>query len=129
MFWQHPIDQALSRLKRSVHASLKVVLWDGREVELGDKPPRVTLRVRNRRTAAALASPSLLTLGQAYIEGDVEVEGDLRDAIRSAAEISRASSRVRVLSRRAAATPRARSWSIWSFIRAMRGEITTVTPG
>ena len=64
MFWQHPIDQALSRLKRSVHASLKVVLWDGREVELGDKPPRVTLRVRNRRTAAALASPSLLTLGQ-----------------------------------------------------------------
>ena len=90
MFWQHPIDQALSRLKRSVHASLKVVLWDGREVELGDKPPRVTLRVRNRRTAAALASPSLLTLGQAYIEGDVEVEGDLRDAIRSAAEISRA---------------------------------------
>jgi len=88
MFWRHPIDHALSRLKRSIRAPLKVVLWDGRELELGDEPSRVTLRLRNRRTAAALASPSLLTLGQAYIEGDVEVEGDLRDAIRSAAAIS-----------------------------------------
>lgn len=92
MFWQHPIDQALSRLKRSVSAPLKLVLWDGREVSLGE-PSRVTLRLRNRRTAAALASPSLLTLGQAYIEGEMEVEGDLRDAIRTAEEISRARAR------------------------------------
>ena len=89
MFWQHPIEAALSRLKRSVRAPLKVVLWDGRELVLGDEPARVTLRFRDRRTAAALASPSLLTLGQAYIEGDVEVEGDLREAIRGAEKISR----------------------------------------
>jgi cyclopropane-fatty-acyl-phospholipid synthase len=89
MFWQHPLDQALTRLKRDVHVPLKVVLWDGREIELGDEPARATLRLRDRRTAAALARPSLLALAQAYIEGDAEVEGDLREAIRGAEEISR----------------------------------------
>jgi cyclopropane-fatty-acyl-phospholipid synthase len=89
MFWRHPVDQALSRLKRSVRAPLRLVLWDGRELDLGDEPSRVTLRLRDRRTAAALTRPSFLALAQAYIEGNVEVEGDLREAIRGAEQISR----------------------------------------
>ena len=89
MFWQRPIESALTRLKRDVRAPLKVVLWDGREVDLGDEPPRVTLRVRDPRTAAALARPSLLTLAQAYIEGGIELEGDVREAIRGAEAMSR----------------------------------------
>jgi cyclopropane-fatty-acyl-phospholipid synthase len=93
VFWDRPIDQALSRLKRHVQAPIKVVLWDGREVDLGDQPPRVTLRFNDARTASALARPSLLALAQAYIEGGADVEGDIREAIRSAEAIARARTR------------------------------------
>ena len=88
MFWNRPVDSALHRLKQSVHAPLRVVLWDGREVALSEAP-RVTLRVRGTRGAAAFQNPSLLSLAEAYIAGDVDLEGDMREAIRSAEAITR----------------------------------------
>jgi cyclopropane-fatty-acyl-phospholipid synthase len=89
MFWQSPIDHALSRLRRKVRAPLKVVLWDGREIALGDEPAKVTLRFKDARSASALARPSLVALAEAYIEGDAELEGDVREAIRGAEALSR----------------------------------------
>jgi cyclopropane-fatty-acyl-phospholipid synthase len=89
VFWDKPLDNALSRLKRSVQAPVKIVLWDGREVSF-DKEPRVTVRLRAPRVASALVRPTLLTLAEAYIDGDVEIEGDVRDAIRGAEAISKA---------------------------------------
>jgi cyclopropane-fatty-acyl-phospholipid synthase len=88
VFWNRPVDSALDRLKQSVHAPLRVVLWDGREVALSETP-RVTLRLKRTRAAAAFANPSLLSLAEAYIEGDVDLEGDVREAIRSAEAITR----------------------------------------
>jgi len=91
MFWGRPVDSALSQLKKRVHAPVRVVLWDGREVDLSDEDdePRVTLRVTGPRAAAALANPSMLSLAEAYIEGGVELEGDVREAIRTAEAMSR----------------------------------------
>ena len=89
MFWDKPLGNALSKLKRHVHAPVRVVLWDGSEVSFSDKP-RVTLRLNGIRAAAALSRPSLLTLAEAYIDGDAELEGDVREAIRGAEAISRA---------------------------------------
>lgn len=87
--WQRPIDQALTRLKRGVRASVRVVLWDGREVALGDEPPRVTVRLNDARGVRALSNPTLLGLAQAYIDGHAEIEGDVREAIRGAEALSR----------------------------------------
>ena len=92
MFWSSPVDRALSELKRQVHAPVRVVLWDGREVALSEAP-RVTLRLKDARTAAALAHPTLLALAEAYIEGGAEVEGDVREAIRSAEALARSQER------------------------------------
>ena len=89
MFWDKPIDNALSRLKQNVRAPVKLVLWDGREVAF-DKNPRVTVRLKDSRIASTLVRPSLLTLAEAYIQGEVEIEGDVGDAIRGAEAISRA---------------------------------------
>ncbi len=89
MFWENPLDNAISRLKKNVSASVRLVLWDGREVELSDKP-RVTVRLKGLRAASALACPSLLTLAEAYIDGDVDLEGDVREAIRGAEAITQA---------------------------------------
>ncbi|HSS28777.1 MAG TPA: class I SAM-dependent methyltransferase [Usitatibacter sp.] len=89
MFWDKPLDNALSRLKQNVRAPVKLVLWDGREVAF-DKNPRVTVRLKDSRIASTLVRPSLLTLAEAYIDGEVEIEGDVGDAIRGAEAISRA---------------------------------------
>ena len=89
LFWEKPLENALSNLKRSVSVPLRLVLWDGREVDFSEKP-RVTVRLRNARAASALARPSLLTLAEAYIDGDAELEGDVREAIRGAEAITRA---------------------------------------
>ena len=89
MFWDRPIDSALNRLKRDVRAPVRVELWDGRGVDLSDEAPRVTLRLTDARTAAALARPSMLALAEAYIEGGLELDGDIREAIRSAEALSR----------------------------------------
>ena len=87
MFWQSPVDSALSKLKQNVQAPVRLVLWDGREVSLSDNP-RVTLRLKGSEAASALAHPSLLTLAEAYIEGHAELEGDMREAIRTAEAIA-----------------------------------------
>ena len=89
MFWEWPVDSALSKLKQNVNAPIRVVFWDGREVAFSDEP-RVTLRLNGTRAAAKLSNPSLLSLAEAYIDGDAELEGDVREAIRGAVEIARA---------------------------------------
>jgi cyclopropane-fatty-acyl-phospholipid synthase len=88
VFWQRPVEQALSNLKKSVHAPVRVVLWDGREVAFSEAP-RVTVRLKGAQAASVLASPSFLTLAEAYIEGHADLEGDVREAIRSAEALTR----------------------------------------
>ena len=86
MFWGKPLDNAISQLKDNVEAPVRLVLWDGREVSFSDKP-KVTVRLKG---ASALSRPNLLSLAEAYINGEAELEGDVREAIRGAEAISRA---------------------------------------
>jgi cyclopropane-fatty-acyl-phospholipid synthase len=90
VFWERPLDHALSNLKKRVHAPVRLVLWDGREVALSEEP-RVTVRLNGTRAASAFMRPSLLSLAEAYIEGHADLEGDLNEAIRGAEAISRSS--------------------------------------
>ena len=92
MFWDRPVESALSNLKKQVHAPVRVVLWDGREVALSEEPV-VTVRLKEASAAAALANPSLLTLAEAYIEGRADLEGDMREAIRGAEAFARSANR------------------------------------
>jgi cyclopropane-fatty-acyl-phospholipid synthase len=88
VLFQRPIDYALSHLKKNVHAPMRLVLWDGREVALSEAPA-VTVRLRDARAASAFARPTLLALAEAYIEGNADLEGDVRAAIRGAEALSR----------------------------------------
>jgi cyclopropane-fatty-acyl-phospholipid synthase len=87
VLWQLPIDHALSKLKQNVQAPVRLVLWDGREVKLSDEP-RVTVRLKEAAAAGAFARASILSLAEAYIEGQYDVEGDVREAIRTAEAIA-----------------------------------------
>ena len=88
MFWEKPVEHALSSLQKQVHAPVRLVLWDGREVAFSEEP-RVTVRLNGTRAAQAFARPSLLSLAEAYIEGHADLEGDVREIIRSAAALTR----------------------------------------
>jgi cyclopropane-fatty-acyl-phospholipid synthase len=88
MFWDTPVDRAIANLRKQVNAPVRVVLWDGREYDLSDEPS-VTLRLKEPSAASALANPTLLALAEAYIHGTADVEGDVRDAIRSAEALAR----------------------------------------
>jgi cyclopropane-fatty-acyl-phospholipid synthase len=88
MLWARPLDYALTNLMKQVRAPVRLVLWDGREFDLSESPS-VTVRLKDARAALALAKPSLLSLAEAYIEGQADLEGDVREAIRSAEAISR----------------------------------------
>ena len=88
MPFSKPLDDAISSLGREVSAPVRVVLWDGREFQFSEKPS-VTLRLRDQRALQALRDPSLLKLAETYIEGGAELEGNVRDAIRSAELLAR----------------------------------------
>jgi cyclopropane-fatty-acyl-phospholipid synthase len=92
VFWDKPLDNALSILKKNVSAPVRVVLWDGREVSFSETP-RVTMRLKGMRAATALMRPSLLSLAEAYIDGHFDIEGDLGEAIRGAEAFTRATPR------------------------------------
>jgi cyclopropane-fatty-acyl-phospholipid synthase len=92
VFWERPLDLALSNLKKRVRAPVRLVLWDGREVSLSEDP-RVTVRLKGTRAASAFMRPSLLSLAEAYIDGHADLEGDMNEAIRGAEALSRSAPR------------------------------------
>ncbi|MDU9409037.1 C17 cyclopropane fatty acid synthase CfaB [Pseudomonas sp. zfem001] len=70
----------LSTALRDLQLPLRLKLWDGKQLDLGPKP-RVTLVVKDPSLVTQLAHPSLDALGAAYVEGRVDLEGSIEDAI------------------------------------------------
>ena len=65
---------------RDLQIPLRVKLWDGKQIDLGPTP-RVTLVVKDPSLVTQLAHPSLDALGAAYVEGRVDLEGPIEEAI------------------------------------------------
>ena len=81
-----PFDATLNHWAERLRARLDVpvlVRWKGGTgLKLGQfDSPRVTLDVRDAKGAAALLSPSLDALGEAYVEGHLDVAGTVQDII------------------------------------------------
>ena len=86
MFWQSHLEKFATRLRRhDIPAILR--LWNGTEVALGTAPV-VTLRIRNLTALRHLLDPSLASLGRAYVEGDIDVEGRTADVVDVAARLA-----------------------------------------
>lgn len=53
-------------------------LWDGTDVALGDGPPRFTVVLHAPRTFVRLMrDPSPLNFAEAFVDGALDIEGDL----------------------------------------------------
>ncbi|HEX5093827.1 MAG TPA: class I SAM-dependent methyltransferase [Burkholderiales bacterium] len=78
----------LGQLRREAGVPLAIELWNGKRYALGD-PATVTLRVPAAASVRYLANADLAKLGEAYVEGHIDVEGPIGDAIRAAESLAR----------------------------------------
>jgi cyclopropane-fatty-acyl-phospholipid synthase len=72
--WPGRVGELVSALS-AIPAAGSIVLPDGTEHPIGDGPP--VFRIRFTTPAATLIPPNEYKLGQAYVDGAIEIEGDL----------------------------------------------------
>jgi cyclopropane-fatty-acyl-phospholipid synthase len=78
MFLENKFEKMAAGLRAAHNIPLELKLWNGRTFALGDAP-RVTVTVPKARSLTYLVSPDLMKLGEAYVEGHIDVEGRLAD--------------------------------------------------
>lgn len=86
MFWQKRFDVFIARMGRH-EVPVRLRLWNGREAALGPAP-RVTFEIKSISALRRLLRPSLASLGQAYVDGLIDIEGTIDDVIAVAARLS-----------------------------------------
>jgi cyclopropane-fatty-acyl-phospholipid synthase len=82
------VERMLEDLRAHADLPVAILLWNGRRIDLG-KAPRVTLRVPRAASLRYLVKPSLATLGEAYVEGHLDIDGPICEALRAAEGLSR----------------------------------------
>ena len=75
-------------MRSKLSLPLRVELWNGERIDLSSDPPLVTIRVPQPSSLRYLLSPSLYKLGQAYVEGALEIKGRAADMIRIGSELA-----------------------------------------
>ena len=86
MFWQNRFNKFLDRIR--VHSiPLRLQLWNGATFDLG-ATPLVTLNIRSAGALKYFLPPTLDSLGHAYVEGKIDVEGRLTDVLEVAARLA-----------------------------------------
>lgn len=86
MFWQKRLDDFVARL-RGEHIPVRIRLWNGAEYDLGDNPT-VVITVPTAIALRHLLNPTLYSLGKAYVEGDIDVDGRVTDILHVATRLA-----------------------------------------
>jgi cyclopropane-fatty-acyl-phospholipid synthase len=98
----------VSHRLQKAHAPINVRLWNGQLIR-APAPAPVTVAVKTPRALTQLVNPSLGRLAKAYVEGDLDLEGNFRDVLRlGEALVDRASTYDRTV----------RQWGWWRHSRA-----------
>ena len=69
------------RLKR-LGLPMSLTLWNGRTIGNGSDPG-LQVSVRSPQALMSLANPSLGQIAKAYVEGDIDLRGDIRETIKA----------------------------------------------
>ena len=85
-------DRYVQRLRHQ-DIPVRVRLWSGAEMALGASPS-VTIGVPDPASLRFLVKPSLERLGEAYVEGKLDVQGRITDIIEVAARLADADNRI-----------------------------------
>jgi len=73
------------RVKR-LGLPLSLTLWNGQSIRNGDNPS-LELTVRSPQALMSLANPSLGQIARSYVEGDLDLGGDIRETIRAGEQL------------------------------------------
>jgi cyclopropane-fatty-acyl-phospholipid synthase len=60
---------------------LRLVFWDGEGFDFSAEPPRLTITLHSARPLRLLLAGNFAALGQAYVKGEIEVEGAIEDVL------------------------------------------------
>jgi len=82
------IEKMVGELKAGPGLPLAIELWNGKRYALGERPT-VTLRVPEASAVKYLAHADLSKLGEAFVEGHIDLEGPIGEAIRAAESLAR----------------------------------------
>lgn len=85
---ERQIRRFLEELRARHPLPLRVVLWDGIDVPLS-ADPAVTLTLRTPQAARHLLRPTMDSLGEAFVEGMIDVEGPIRSVLEIAERLAR----------------------------------------
>jgi cyclopropane-fatty-acyl-phospholipid synthase len=88
MLLESRIEREIKALKERAPLPLRIELWNGKCYDLGDETP-VTVRIPRAEALKFFIDPDLAKLGEAYIEGHVDVEGPIQEVLRAAEGLSR----------------------------------------
>lgn len=88
MFWEKKLDAWVENIRNASALPLRLVLWNGQQYDFSPGTPEVTLKVPHASAITSLLSPSLASLGEAYVEGKIEVEGKVKSIINVANELA-----------------------------------------
>jgi cyclopropane-fatty-acyl-phospholipid synthase len=86
MFWQERFHQIVERM-RNEGIPVRIRLWNGTEVDLA-ADPRVTIEIPAAAALRHFSRPTLATLGDAYVAGEINVEGKVTDMVDAAVRIA-----------------------------------------
>lgn len=81
------VEQAFESLRAKVSAPLSIELWDGRVFSLGPES-KVRMKLPKAASLKHFVRPTLGSLAEAYVEGELEIEGPLRDVVRAADQLT-----------------------------------------
>jgi len=85
---ENQVVKYLEGLRKRQPLPLRVKLWNGSTVALDDEP-RVELRLNDAASARYFLKPSMSSLGEAFVEGHIDVDGDVREVVAIAEHLSR----------------------------------------
>ena len=82
------LHKKLEELRKQGSVPLALELWNGKRYELGERAS-VTVRVPRASALTYFVDADLAKLGEAYVEGYIDVDGPIDEVLRAAAALSR----------------------------------------
>jgi cyclopropane-fatty-acyl-phospholipid synthase len=81
MFWEKRLEQWVERIRSQSALPLRLDLWNGQQLQFSQGTPQVIIRVPHVSALKYFWKPSLSNLGDAYVNGKIEVEGKAKAII------------------------------------------------
>ncbi len=75
-----------SLLSHSFNIPVKVVYWDGKSAVYGDGEPEVTITFKEKLPIRDVTKNASVALGEAYMDGKIEIDGSIQKLITAAYE-------------------------------------------